>query len=377
MPRAPATGMMQVNINNGNTRNVRRKAADYGSVAFEARVFGFTRTYTAARWRFMRFFDFPWVVAQFEGESFDQFLFTLILEAVLNFTNTANTFLEGDLRFENDPDHVVASIMWLLTAMDVVSIGILVTETRRNYGHSCCCLPGHRPDAVNVRRGLVFFFAWFTLVHDAFQILFASAATASQVAGSDHSYGSSLAIPINLVEVLVLVFIKLYTLFNWDHVWSEQDASAKLARCTDRICGRRARGSTAIMPPLPMNSVSSAAPSVSSASRSAPMVAPATEDHGVPSFSHRAPNGAWKAYAPEQAAAIATAMAQQPAGGQVQLGGLPFVVKWGTAAVSPMMATPPSGMLQVNTRTEATRAVRKEDDRVSSVAIRSCKVAPS
>ena len=171
----------------------------------------------------------------------------------------------------------------------------------------------------------------------------------------------------------MLVFIKLYTLFNWDHVWSEQDASAKLARCTDRICGRRARGSTAIMPPLPMNSVSSAAPSVPS---SVPL-APATEDHGVPSFSHRAPNGAWEAYAPEQAAAIATAMAQQPAGGQVQLGGLPFVVKWGTAAVSPMMATPPSGMLQVNTRTEATRAVRKEDDRVSSVAIRSCKVAPS
>ena len=77
------------------------------------------------------------------------------------------------------------------------------------------------------------FVAFFTLMHDAFQIVFAATATASQVASSGYptpwsplperpyatwqvassGYRRS-AILINTIEVGVLVFVKLYNLFN-------------------------------------------------------------------------------------------------------------------------------------------------------------------
>ena len=55
------------------------------------------------------------------------------------------------------------------------------------------------------------------------------------------------------------------------------------------------------------------------------------------------------------------AMAAQPAGGELPLTPLPFVVKWGSAATCARMATPPTtGMLQVNARTGNARVVRRD-----------------
>ena len=87
MPQAPPTGMIQVNVHNGNTRVVRREAADASTAAtFEARILCKTRTFPASRWRWMRFLDFPWIHAAFEGESFEKFIFVLMLESLLNAT---------------------------------------------------------------------------------------------------------------------------------------------------------------------------------------------------------------------------------------------------------------------------------------------------
>ena len=108
MPQAPPTGMIQVNVNNGNTRVVRCEAADASTAAsFDARILCKTRTFRASNWRWMRHLDFPWLHATFEGESFEKFIFVLMLESLLNATNTANTYLEGDLFFSDDPHRIV------------------------------------------------------------------------------------------------------------------------------------------------------------------------------------------------------------------------------------------------------------------------------
>lgn len=183
MLTAPASGMIQVNIHTMNTRIVRREAAGVSTAdRFEARVFFRPLEFTAAKWRWMRYLDIPWLVATFEGESFHAFVVVLIFESILNATNTANTHLEGDLFFSNDPYGVVVVGSWFLSVMDCVSIAVLLTQMRREAGKRCCCLLPYKPeaDADAKREAVLVSVAWFTFVHDAFQMLFAAAATVSQ-----------------------------------------------------------------------------------------------------------------------------------------------------------------------------------------------------
>jgi len=81
-----------------------------------------TRSLRPAKWLWLRCLDFPWLEAEFEGDAFYNFVVTLILEAVLNATSTANTYLEGDLEFSNDEDGVMLWVSWLLIGIEVVSI---------------------------------------------------------------------------------------------------------------------------------------------------------------------------------------------------------------------------------------------------------------
>ena len=92
----------------------------------------------------------------------------------------------------------------------------------------------------------------------------------------------------------------------------------------------------------------------------------------APQFSNRAPDGSWHSYSTAQCTAIAAAMEKQRAGGAIQLVGTNFVVYWGTAAVSPRMATPPSGMLQVNATNGNTRVVSS-----TPAAVTAPSMAPS
>lgn len=82
---------------------------------------------------------------------------------------------------------------WALSAFDLVSIVVLLSEMRRDAGKRCLCLRPYAPDSSDVRRELALRgVAWFTLVHDSFQIIFASISTASQVASpADCSLGSA------------------------------------------------------------------------------------------------------------------------------------------------------------------------------------------
>ena len=77
-------------------------------------------------------------------------------------------------------------------------------------------------------------------------------------------------------------------------------------------------------------------------------------------FSHQGPDG-WEAHSEVQSHIIAEAMASEPQGGVVPLPGAPFQVRWGLHATSAKMTTaPPSGIIQVNTKSGATRVVREE-----------------
>ena len=99
---------------------------------FEAQVFNRSYKFTAKCWFWMRRLDWPWLEAEFEGDAFYNFVITLILESVLNATNTANTHLEGDLEFSNDPTGTIVVVSWLLSGMEVLSIIVLITEIRRS-----------------------------------------------------------------------------------------------------------------------------------------------------------------------------------------------------------------------------------------------------
>lgn len=145
--------------------------------------------------------------------------------------------------------------------------------------------------------------------------------------------------------------------------WVAEDASAKLHRCFRRVAPWCSSGTPHKQRSSDADRTTSTLPPVGSVS-TAHM--PATLSHAAAAgaFSHRAPNGAWEAYSSEQAEEIARAMARTPDSGEVYLPLVPFVVKWGTAAVaasSQLAAATPSTMVQVNTRTGNMRAVRRDD----------------
>ena len=120
MHQAPRSAMIQVNTTTFATRVVRAEDTNVTADVFEARWFGCTHHFPTVCWGWLRYLDNPWVAAEFEGESFENFVLALILESVLNFTSTANTFLEGDLEFANDPAGVVITGSWLLSVMDLL-----------------------------------------------------------------------------------------------------------------------------------------------------------------------------------------------------------------------------------------------------------------
>jgi hypothetical protein len=223
------------------TRVSKVEPASDRATTFEATLVHRTVKFTTSKWQWMRYMDWPWLEAEFEGEAFYNFVITLILEAVLNATNTANTHLEGDLEFSNDPTRSIIIVSWLLSGMEAISIFILVSERRRSKGKSCWCLKPHdydEPEAgrrgrrftlmkAKHRRGIVQLVTWFTLIHDAFQITIASVATASQVAsaGSPRS-----AMFINAIEVSAIVFVKLFNLYTWADTWKQQNGLATFKR---------------------------------------------------------------------------------------------------------------------------------------------------
>ena len=68
----------------------------------------------------------------------------------------------------------------------------------------------------------------------------------------------------------------------------------------------------------------------------------------------------WERYDDAASERISRAFAAAPAGGVVALEGLPFEVRWGSAATSRRLARRPySGVIQVNVTTENTRLVRR------------------
>lgn len=171
MRARPSTGFIQVNIHNGNTRVARRDTARKGAASgsFDALFWFRERSFDTATWRWMRHLDCPWIVANFEGEHFFNFIILLLIESVLNFTNTANTHLEGDLFFSNDTSRVVPTVLWLLSLMDLISIVTLLTEVRRESGKRCLCLGGYAEDKIVVQREVVLQgVSWFTLVRQPY-----------------------------------------------------------------------------------------------------------------------------------------------------------------------------------------------------------------
>ena len=180
------------------------------------------------------------------------------------------------------------------------------------------------------------------------------------------------------------MLVKLFALFNWGDTWVEQDSAARLRGCLHRCCGKSsgkssgkpsaqsgytvaaAASSRRVTGPSPAAAASVNHSKSDCASRSSTNAAPPmmnlTETAGA-AFSHRDPHGNWVPYAREQAAAIYTAMAHQPAAGSVGLLGTPFVVYWGSHAASQAaqvgMAAP-TGLLQVNARSGNARLVRRD-----------------
>ena len=51
--------------------------------------------------------------------------------------NEVGNILEGDLYFRNDPGRLIPTCMWALSAMDVISILVLLMEMRRDAGKRC------------------------------------------------------------------------------------------------------------------------------------------------------------------------------------------------------------------------------------------------
>lgn len=145
--------------------------------------------------------------------------------------------------------------------------------------------------------------------------------------------------------------------------------SERLLLCADRVSsfcpGKQARQEAAKRRAdrrsvkgrsVPTMTVPAAPAAVATAELAPPAATPAA-------FSHRAPNGLWESYATEQATTIAGAMAARPAGGEIRVApSLPFVVRWGSQATSSRMATPPTGMVQVNLNSGNVRLVRRDDD---------------
>ena len=88
-------------------------------------------------------------------------------------------------------------------------------------------------------------------------------------------------------------------------------------------------------------------------------------------YSHRDADGVWTDYPADVAQEIAAAQAAAPAGGKLALsfGGGRFEVRWGSLATSGRMPKPPpSGMIQVNLKTDATREVRCDKESPSAAA---------
>lgn len=81
---------------------------------------------------------------------------------------------------------------------------------------------------------------------------------------------------------------------------------------------------------------------------------------GEARFSHRGPSG-WEGYSPQHNDVIARALKASPGSGTVQLPGIPFEVRWGAQAISAKLVhPPPEGIIQVNTRSQNTRVVRRD-----------------
>lgn len=73
------------------------------------------------------------MVAKCEGQGFFNFCVLSVLEAVLSVTATANTSLEGDFEFVNDPGHVTETVAWLLTIANLLLLFFFVGEYRRMH----------------------------------------------------------------------------------------------------------------------------------------------------------------------------------------------------------------------------------------------------
>ena len=74
----------------------------------------------------------------------------------------------------------------------------------------------------------------------------------------------------------------------------------------------------------------------------------------------KGPAGTWTPFAPELRLLMADAITREPEGGTMRLGNQPLELRWGSKAKSKRMPTPsPTGFLEVNTRTEETRVVRR------------------
>ena len=74
-------------------------------------------------------------------------------------------------------------------------------------------------------------------------------------------------------------------------------------------------------------------------------------------FSHN-DGSSWEPYLDDDAQKIGSAMSATPDGGIIHLTTGPFEVRWGSQATSERMPTPPSDIIQVNTKTGNTRIVR-------------------
>lgn len=158
----------------------RAVAADEATFRFD--IGGRTFELRAAHWGWLRRLDWPFLEAEFEGDAFYAFVITSTLEAILNATSLANTHLEGDLQFANDPAGMMVVASWLLTLAEMFIIAVLIAQVRRTHGRRCWCLP---PYDTSSKAGhhlvLVQGVTWCSLAHDAFQITIEAVATASQV----------------------------------------------------------------------------------------------------------------------------------------------------------------------------------------------------
>ena len=96
------------------------------------------------------------MVAKCEGQGFFNFCVLSVLEAVLSVTATANTSLEGDFEFVNDPGHVTETVAWLLTIANLLLLFFFVGEFRRMHAGQAARTRGPQQARRPIRDALSF-----------------------------------------------------------------------------------------------------------------------------------------------------------------------------------------------------------------------------